>query len=121
VSVIGDGSFMYNPVTQSLALSKHKDLPILIVVFNNEGYSAMRKEHHAYYPDGVAAEHKASVGHTITDVDYAELGAPFGFYGRRVEALADLPGAIKEAQAAVEDGRTAILNVVLDDGPSATR
>jgi len=121
VSVIGDGSFMYNPVTQSLALSKHRDLPILIVVFNNEGYSAMRKEHHAYYPDGVAAEHNASVGHTITDVDYAELGAPFGFYGRRVEALADLPGAIKEAQAAVEGGRTAILNVVLDDGPPATR
>ncbi|MGZ0247086.1 MAG: thiamine pyrophosphate-dependent enzyme, partial [Alphaproteobacteria bacterium] len=42
VSVIGDGSFMYNPVTQSLALSKHKDIPIMIVVFNNAGYSAMR-------------------------------------------------------------------------------
>ena len=115
VSVIGDGSFMYNPVTQSLALSKHKNLPILIVVFNNEGYSAMRKEHHAYYPDVIAAEHSASVGQTITSLDYAELGAPFGFYGRRVEKLADLPGAIREAQEAVEGGRTAILNVVLDD------
>ena len=115
VSVIGDGSFMYNPVTQSLALSKHKDLPILIVVFNNEGYSAMRKEHHAYYPDGIAAEHNSSVGHTITNLDYAELGAPFGFFGRRVEKLADLSGAIREAQEAVEGGRTAILNVVLDD------
>ena len=119
VSVIGDGSFMYNPIAQSLALSKHKDLPILIVVFNNKGYSAMRKEHHAYYPDGVSAEHNASVGHTITDLDYAELGAPFEFFGRRVDRLADLPGAIEEAQAAVEGGRTAILNVVLDDGVMA--
>ena len=59
VSVIGDGSFMYNPVTQSLALSKHKDIPIMIVVFNNQGYSAMRKEHHSYYPDGVAAASNA--------------------------------------------------------------
>ena len=121
VSVIGDGSFMYNPVTQSLALSKHRDLPILIVIFNNEGYSAMRKEHHAYYPDGVAAEHNASVGHTITDLEYSDLGAPFGFHGCRIDRLADLPGAIKEAQKAVEGGRTAILNVVLDDGPPATR
>ena len=119
VSVIGDGSFMYNPVVQSLALSKHKDLPLLIIIFNNGGYSAMRKEHHAYYPDGVAAEHNASVGHTITELDYAELGAPFGFHGCRIDKLADLPDAIKEAQEVVEGGRTAILNVVLDDGTMA--
>jgi acetolactate synthase-1/2/3 large subunit len=121
VSVIGDGSFMYNPVTQSLALSKHKDIPIMIVVFNNAGYSAMRKEHHAYYPDGVAAASNASIGHDITDVDYAELGKPFGFYGRRVEALADLPGVLKEAYAATKEGRTAIVNVILDEGAPATR
>lgn len=121
VSVIGDGSFMYNPVTQSLALSKHKDIPIMIVVFNNAGYSAMRKEHHAYYPDGVAAASNASVGHEITDLDYADLGQPFGFYGRRVEALADLPGALKEAYAATLEGRTAIVNVILDEGAPATR
>lgn len=121
ISVIGDGSFMYNPVTQGLAFSEHQKLPIMIVVFNNKGYSAMRKEHHAYYPDGVAAEHNASVGHTITDLDYAELAAPFGFYGRRVETLAELPDALREGLAALEEGRTAILNVILDDGPPAKR
>jgi acetolactate synthase I/II/III large subunit len=121
VSVIGDGSFMYNPVTQALALSKHKDIPIMIVVFNNAGYSAMRKEHHAYYPDGVAAADNASVGHTITDLDYADLAKPFDFYGRRVETLAELPEALKEGLAATKEGRTAILNVILDDGPPATR
>ena len=121
VSVIGDGSFMYNPVTQGLALSKHKDIPIMIVVFNNAGYSAMRKEHHAYYPDGVAAASNASVGHDITDLDYAELAQPFGFYGRRVETLADLPGVLKEAHAATLDGRTAIVNVILDEGAPSGR
>ncbi|PPR10673.1 MAG: Benzoylformate decarboxylase [Alphaproteobacteria bacterium MarineAlpha11_Bin1] len=115
VSVIGDGSFMYNPVVQSLALSKHRDLPVLIVIFNNGGYSAMRKEHHTYYPDGVAAEHNTSVGHTITDLDYSELGSPFGFYGCRVDKLSDLPAALKKARQEVEGGTTAILNVILDD------
>ena len=112
---------MYNPVTQSLALSKHRDLPILIVVFNNQGYSAMRKEHHAYYPEGVAALANESVGHPVTELNYAELGAPFGFHGARVATLADLPGALAEARAAVEGGRTAIVNVVLDDGLPAAR
>ena len=79
----------------------------------------MRKEHHAYYPDGVAAEHNKSVGHAITDLDYAVLGAPFGFYGRRVEALAELTEAIEDAQVAVKGGCTAILNVLLDDDPLA--
>lgn len=121
VSVIGDGSFMYNPVTQSLALSKHKDIPIMIVIFNNEGYSAMRKEHHAYYPDGVAAASNASVGHEITDLDYADLAKPFGFFGRTVDVLADLPAVLKEAHQATLDGRTAIVNVIMDEGGIAKR
>lgn len=121
VSVIGDGSFSYNPVTQSLALSKHRDLPIMIVIFNNEGYSAMRKEHQAYYPDGVAAAKNLYYGHTVTDFDYAELAKPFGFHGRTVERLEDLPGAFAEGLEAIRSGRTSILNVILEDGPPATR
>lgn len=119
VSVIGDGSFMYNPVVQSLTLSKHEELPIFIVIFNNMGYSAMRKEHHSYYPNGLAANNSTSVGHTITDMDYAELARAFGFYGRKVDRLIELENALKEGQRAVCSGQTAILNVVLDEGDTS--
>ncbi|MEC8288231.1 MAG: thiamine pyrophosphate-dependent enzyme [Pseudomonadota bacterium] len=119
VSVIGDGSFMYNPVVQSLTLSKHEELPIFVVIFNNMGYSAMRKEHHSYYPNGLAANNSTSVGHTITDMDYAELARAFGFYGRKVDRLIELENAIKEGQRAVCNGQTAILNVVLDEGDNS--
>jgi acetolactate synthase-1/2/3 large subunit len=114
VSVIGDGSFMYNPITQSLALSKHESLPILIVVFNNSGYEAMKLEHRNFYPDGIAAKHDLFYGKPITDFEYSELVRPFGGYGRRVEKPAELAPAIKEGMAAVKDGKTAILNVALD-------
>ena len=114
VSVMGDGTFMYNPVVQSLALSQHENLPILIVVFNNEGYAAMRANHRDYYPDGVGAANDLWPGHPITDFDYAELVHPFGGFGRRVETMADLPAAIDDAYEAVAGGRTAILNVILD-------
>ena len=115
VSVIGDGSFMYNPVVQSLALSAHEELPILVVVVNNTGYTAMAREHRAFYPDGVAAEHDLFYGRMITDLDYAELVRPFDGFGRRVEDPAELPAALEAGLAATREGKTAILNVMVDD------
>lgn len=114
VLIVGDGSFMYNPVIQSLALSNHENLPILIVVSNNTGYQAMKNEHKAFYPDGVSAANDLYYGETITDLDYADLPKLFGGFGRRVEKLADLPGAIKEGLAATQNGKTAILNVMVN-------
>ena len=116
VSLIGDGSFMYNPVVQSLALSHHRQLPILIVVFNNGGYSAMRREHWQYYPDGVAAAHDIYPGHGVTELDYSELVKPFGGYGRKVEDPAEIVPTLKEGLKATEKGRTAIVNIILEGG-----
>ena len=115
VAVIGDGSFMYNPITQSLALSAHEDLPILVVVVNNTGYSAMAKEHRAFYPDGVAAEHDLFYGRMITDLDYAELVRPFDGFGQRVDDPAALPAALEAGLAATREGKTAILNVMVNN------
>ena len=112
--MLGDGSFMYNPVIQSLALSKHAGLPILIVVSNNSAYLAMKKEHLNFYPDGVSAKHDLYYGSTVTDLAYEELVQPFGGFGRRVETAAELPAALGEALAAVGEGRTAIVNVAVD-------
>lgn len=114
VALSGDGSFLYNPVTQCLGYSQREKLPILIVVFNNNQYRAMKNEHLSYYPDGVARQHDIFFGAPIGGPDYAELGAPFGCYGRRVEDPGELVAALREAHAATKDGRTAILNVVVD-------
>jgi acetolactate synthase-1/2/3 large subunit len=114
VSLIGDGSFLYNPVTQSLGYAERAQLPILIVVFNNRKYRAMRDNHLDYYPDGVAKQNELFYGETIGGPDYSLLGAPFGGWGRRVEDPNELVPALREAHAATRDGRTAIVNVVID-------
>ena len=114
VSVIGDGSFLYNPLAQSLALSREANLPIMVVIFNNGGYRAMKLEHHAYYPEGIAKANDQSLGFPITGFEYSELVKPFGGFGLRVEKPADLKPALKRGAAAVKDGRTAIINVVLE-------
>ncbi len=113
VSLVGDGTFLYNPVVQSLGYAQQANLPFIAVVFNNNQYLAMRRNHEEYYPDGVAAKHDLFYGATIGGPDYAQLGAPFGCWGRKVEDPADLIPAIKDAHKANKDGRTAILNVVL--------
>jgi acetolactate synthase-1/2/3 large subunit len=113
VSLIGDGAFLYNPVPQSLGLAMEANLPILIVVFNNVGYQAMKNNQLEYYPDGTGKQHGIYPGTPIKGPDYGELAKPFGGWGRKVEDPAELAGAIKEGLAAVERGQVAILNVVL--------
>jgi acetolactate synthase-1/2/3 large subunit len=113
VAMVGDGTFLYNPITQSLGYSAQAGLPIIVVVFNNNEYLAMRQNHADYYPDGVAAQHNLFYGAPVGGPDYALLGAPFGAWGRKVERPEELTDAIREALAATKDGRSAILNVVL--------
>ena len=109
--LVGDGSFLYNPIIQALGASKRHELPIIIIVLNNKKYEAMRKGHVHHYPDGASASKELHFGVTIDGPDYEQLGSHFGFHGARVETLAELKGAIQGALAATKAGKTAILNV----------
>ena len=111
--LVGDGSFLYNPIIQALGASKRHELPIAIVVMNNKKYEAMRKGHVHHYPDGVSASENLHYGVTIDGPDYEQLGGHFGFHGQRVEKVAELSNAVRGALAAIKGGRTAILNACL--------
>jgi acetolactate synthase I/II/III large subunit len=111
--LVGDGGFMYNPVIQALGASKQHDLPILIVVFNNNGYQAMQKGHVHHYPDGASESAKMHLGSRLEGPDYSALGSHFGQHGERVEQPAKLKGALQTALKKVQGDSTAILNVVL--------
>ena len=112
-ALIGDGSFLYNPITQSLGVARESNLPILIVVFNNASYAAMKSLHHSFYPEGTAVQTGIYHGVDIPGPDYSELAKPFGGHGERVEDPSRLKGALQEAQAAVDSGRVAIVDVAL--------
>jgi acetolactate synthase-1/2/3 large subunit len=113
VLFIGDGSFLYNPIIQALGASKTYDLPILIVVCNNGRYEAMRKGHVHHYPGGVSDTTKVHYGVTIEGPEYQDLAGHFGFHGARVDRVDALAPALSAALAAIKDGRTALLNVVM--------
>jgi acetolactate synthase I/II/III large subunit len=111
--LIGDGGFLYNPVIQALGASKQHDIPILIVIFNNKAYGAMEKGHIHHYPDGAAVGANLHYGSRLNGPDYEGFGSHFGLYGERVEDPAKLKGAVAAALKKVQDGTTAILNVVV--------
>ena len=113
VALMGDGALLYNPITQALGVAKESSLPIMIVVFNNASYAAMKSLHLSFYPDGDAAKSGIFHGVHIPGPDYQELVTPFGGHGERVEDPKRLAGAIKDGLAAVAEGRVAILDVAL--------
>ena len=115
VLLVGDGSFLYNPVLPSLMFSKDQDLPILIIILNNDKYEVMRKTHLKWYPSGVAAREKLFYGVHINGPDYSTVANLTGGHGARIDQPAALKDALTEALASVEGGRTAILNVMLDE------
>jgi acetolactate synthase I/II/III large subunit len=108
---VGDGSFLYNPIIQSLGASKTHDIPIVIVVCNNRRYEAMRKGHVIYYAGGVADTTRFHHGVEIDGPEYHELGSHFGFFGAKASTPEELKGAFAAALAANAEGRTAIVNV----------
>ena len=114
VALLGDGGFLYNPVTQCFGVAGEAGLPVLTIIFNNGSYEAMRGNHLNYYPDGAAARAGIYHGVSIPGPDYARLVEPFGGYGQRVTDPSDLPQALHNGLAAVRDGRIALIDVVLN-------
>lgn len=115
VLLIGDGSFLYNPVLPSLTFAKDQDLPILVVIFNNNKYEVMRRTHVQWYPEGVSAKEKLHYGVHIANPDYSELAAWTGGDGIRVDKPSDLKDALARAYAGVKAGHTAIVNVMVSE------
>jgi acetolactate synthase I/II/III large subunit len=112
VLLIGDGSFLYNPIVQALMASKDMDLPLLVVVFNNRQYLSMKLNHLRFYPDGAAVAGDDFDGVDLsTQPPLSEFGAPFGMPGWEVSDPSELRGVIRDAAAAVAGGSTAIVNV----------
>lgn len=113
VMTIGDGTFMYNPVIPAIALADEHKLPLLIVIFNNAKYAAMQFFHDSFYPEGISSATKDYYGVHIKGPKYEEAAAMVGGYAAEVSKPADLKRAVTEALAAVQAGKTAILNVIM--------
>jgi acetolactate synthase-1/2/3 large subunit len=114
VATLGDGSYMFaNPSACHWTSQVHK-LPVLVIVFNNNRYGAVRNSTLSMYAGGRAGRNQ---GRFLADLDsnarWDKVVEAHGGYGERVSEPSELVAAIRRARHAVEvEGRQALLDVV---------
>jgi acetolactate synthase-1/2/3 large subunit len=115
VCVIGDGAFNYNPIPACLGLAQQYNVPVLVVICNNQGYVSQEWNLYKYFPSGYALRENNPYGRVIEPTpDYAKLAPAFGAYGECVTEPSQLETAVRTAIAAVQRGQLALLDVRLD-------
>ena len=114
--LIGDGGFHYNPVPSCLGLAQEYDLPITVVVFNNQRYLSMERGLLKYYPDGAAKKTGVHFGGPIMpNPDYRLYADIYGGYGVRVKDPKEIQQSVDRALRHNAAGRLAVIDVVLSD------
>ncbi len=112
VATVGDGSYMFANPTACHQVAEALDLPILVIVVNNEEWGAVRKSVSGLYPGGQAARaNRMPLTSLKPSPDFRRTAEASRAWARRVTDPAELQGAIEEALAIVDGGRLALLDV----------
>jgi benzoylformate decarboxylase len=107
VACLGDGSSMFG-IQGLWTLAKYR-VPLLVVVFNNRAYMAVKNQFRGSEERiRVAAEMGAEI--VGPDVNFARLAETFGIYGQRVEQPEAIVPALRRA---LEQNGPAVLDVLI--------
>ena len=101
--ISGDGSFGLNPGLP-LETAIYRNTPIVVVVFNNQGWGMIRNQQKSIWNRHCATD--------LRDVPFHKLAEAAGGYGELVEKAEDLKPAL---QRAFDSGLPAVLNVKTQD------
>jgi acetolactate synthase I/II/III large subunit len=110
VQVVGDGSFYFNSPSSVLAVSQQYKLPILTIVVDNSGWSAVKNSTLRVYPGGEAKAAGEFEAELATDVDFGKIAEAFGAYGEKVTDPDQVAAALARCVKEVRGGRSAILH-----------
>jgi benzoylformate decarboxylase len=109
VALVGDGSFQFG--VQALWSASRYEVPVAIVIWNNNQYQANRRFLHAY--GGRAAATGKYIGCSLEhpEIDHVRIAAGYGVEGERVEDPQALGAALDRCLGAVDGGRAYVLDV----------
>jgi acetolactate synthase-1/2/3 large subunit len=112
LSVLGDGAYMFANPTACHYVAQMQKLPVLIVIYNNALYGAVRRATLDMYDAGQAAEGDGRLLADLPAPNFEKIVAAHDGHGERVEHPADLPAALRRAADAVRSGQQALVNVI---------
>ncbi len=109
IALVGDGDFLMN--VQELATAVQYDIPVVAVVFNNQGWQAIRDLQTLAFGEGAEYGVMFEQDDRPISPHIADIAKAFGALSRRVTATEDVASALEEALAA---GRPAVVEVMID-------
>ncbi len=114
IATVGDGSYLFSVPTACHFVSRAYNLPILVVVFNNQCWNAVRGATKGLHPQGWAVKNNHFPLTELTPSPaYEMICEANGGYGERVEDPKELIPALQRALRVVrEEQRQALLNVI---------
>jgi acetolactate synthase-1/2/3 large subunit len=117
IALVGDGAFSYNPALACLGFVEEHNTPILIVVFNNSSYDAMKDGLLRFYPDGYSSRTKTYIGTGIVPPpNYVGIMKACGGFGERVDDPTKLEKAFRHSLSALARGKPALIDMILASG-----
>jgi len=111
VQMVGDGGFYFGNPSSVYAVSKQYKLPILTVLFDNSGWSAVKEATLRVYPEGDAKATNEFNALLAPDVEFTKICEAAGGYGERVDDPEAVPAAIQRCLKEVRGGRSALMHV----------
>ena len=113
IASVGDGSYMFGIPSAAHFVGRAHNLPTLTVVSNNSQWLAVRMSTKSIFPEGRAARANAM---PLTDLapspDFEKIVEASGGVGERVEDPEQLLPALERGAIQVEQGVSAVLNVI---------
>ena len=108
VAISGDGSAMYSP--QALWTAAHLKLPILFLIFNNQGYRILKERLLAFHGND------QYIGMNLREpsIDFTGLATAFGMRAEKITDAVQFEATFKDA---VTSDTPCLLEIMLQPGP----
>ena len=111
IHFVGDGSFYFSNPSAVYAVARQYGLPILTVLLDNGGWSAVKESTLRMYPQGEAKETNQFASDLGYGTDFAAIAEAAGAHGERLTDPADVSAAVARCLAALDAGQSALLHV----------
>jgi acetolactate synthase-1/2/3 large subunit len=111
IHVVGDGSFYFSNPSAVYAVSHRYDLPILTVLLDNGGWSAVKESTLRMYPQGEAKSTNQFASELGYGTDFAAIAQAAGAHGESLSDPAEVEASITRCLQALDAGRSALLHV----------
>jgi acetolactate synthase-1/2/3 large subunit len=111
IHFVGDGSFYFSNPSSVYAVAKQYGLPILTVLLDNGGWSAVKESTLRMYPQGEAKSTNQFASDLGYSTDFAAIAEAAGAHGERLVDPEQVEAAIERCLTALDAGKSALLHV----------